>query len=81
MANPTRRPGRPPSGPAGEPVSRYPQMTIRIPRETKDQLQALATLRRIPAWKVVDEAVRAFVQALRDAERRVIEKFAERMPE
>ena len=74
-----RAPGRPPSGRAGERVSEYPPLTVRIPRATKDTLLALSALRRTPAWRLVDEAVLAYVEQLPDAERRLLLQFVATM--
>jgi hypothetical protein len=71
--------GRPPSGPAGERVSDYPPLTVRIPRATKDTLLALSALRRTPAWRLVDQAVLAYVEQLPDAERRLLSQFVAKM--
>ena len=71
-----RRVGRPASGPRGERVSAYPQLTVRIPAATKDKLLALAALRKTPAWRLVDDALLAYVEALPEAERRLLAQFA-----
>lgn len=76
---PRRSTGRPPSGPHGERVSQYPPLTVRIPRATKDKLLALAALRKTTAWRLVDEAVSAYVERLPDGERRLLSQFAAKM--
>lgn len=63
-------------GPGGELVSRYPPLTVRIPPETKHRLEALAALRRVPMWKLVDDALRTYVDGLPDADRRLLAQFA-----
>lgn len=73
------RPGRPPSGPAGELVSAYPRLTVRVPRPTKDALAALSALRRVPVWKMLDTAVRAYLETLPADERRVVAQFTAKM--
>lgn len=81
MPKSARRPvGRPPSGAAGERVSDFPRITVRLPRGTKDRLLALAAFRRAPAWKLMDDALTAYFRSLPDAERRVVAAFADRMP-
>jgi hypothetical protein len=70
--------GQPPKGPHGELVSKYPPVTVRIPPMSKDQLEALSTLRAVPMWRLVDEAVRALVNALPEAERRLVVQMAHR---
>jgi hypothetical protein len=81
MPKPARRPvGRPPSGTSGERVSEFPRITVRLPRATKDRLNALATFRRAPAWLLIDEALTAFFAGLPDAERRAVTGFVAKMP-
>jgi len=70
--------GRPPEGPDGSKVSTYPRLAIRVPRETKSRLEALALLRGTPAWKVVDAALVAYFDELPDAERRLLAQIASR---
>jgi predicted DNA-binding protein len=70
--------GQPPKGPGGELVSQYPPLTVRIPPETKHQLEALSVLRQTPMWSLVDESVRAYIEQLPDAERRLLAQFAQR---
>ena len=71
-----KRAGRPPSGAAGESVSEYPQLTIRIPKATKDQLHSLSTLRRVPIWRLIDKAVLAMIEQLPESERRLVRQFS-----
>ncbi len=73
------RTGRPPSGPAGERVSEYPTLTVRLPRATKDALRSLCALRRVPVWKMLDTAVRAYIDTLPADERRLLTQFAAKM--
>ena len=68
--------GRPPSGPAGERVSTYPPLTVRIPPATKRRLLALAQLTSTPAWKLVDAALLAYFDTRPAAERRLLAEFA-----
>lgn len=74
-----RRPGRPPSGPAGERVSEYPSLTVRIPRVTHRQLHSLSALKHVPVWRLVDEAVSAYLAELPADERRLVSQFAAKM--
>ena len=71
--------GRPPEGAAGEPVSGYPRVTVRLPPATKDTLAALSALRRVPVWKLLDTAVRAYLETLPADERRVVAQFTAKM--
>jgi hypothetical protein len=68
--------GQPPKGAGGELVSKYPQLTVRIPPETKHKLEALSALRRAPMWTLVDAALRAYIDQLPDAERRLLASFS-----
>jgi hypothetical protein len=71
--------GRPRTGPSGERVSDYPALTVRIPLATKQKLASLSALRRIPLWRLVDEAITAYFEGLPDEERRLLTQFAGRM--
>lgn len=64
--------GRPPVGARGEKVSDYPQVMIRLPQETKDVLDALSGLTGTPVWRLIDAAVRVYVQQLSDPERKLL---------
>jgi hypothetical protein len=80
MAKKTTRPAhRPPSGPDGARVSDYPRLTIRLPVVTKRLLETVSTLRKVPVWQLVDQAVLSYVETLPADERRVITQFASRM--
>ena len=82
MSKTARRPslgGRPPSGPGGEKVSAYPVLTVRLPRPTKDALVSLSAMRRTPMWQLLDEMIRAHVEALPRDERRVLGEFVATM--
>ena len=53
----TRRRGRPPAGIDGQPSSQYPQLAVRVPPETIDQLAAIAEKKGLRQWQVVREAI------------------------
>ena len=72
-------PGRPPTGPDGSRVSDYPRLTVRIPRTTKNQLELMSTLQRVPVWKLIDRAVLAYIEQLPEAQRRRIEQVSKQM--
>jgi predicted transcriptional regulator len=58
-----RRGGRPPAGlRPGEKSSEYHQLTLRIPPETLRQLDAAAGALSFPRWRVVVQAVAAYVR-------------------
>lgn len=66
------RPGRPPAGARGERVSDYAQITIRLPEGTKALLDAITGMTGLPAWRVLEEALEAYVRQLPDDEQRVL---------
>jgi CheY-like chemotaxis protein len=68
------RHGRPPAGlRPGEHVSRYPQLTTRVPRAVVDRLQVIAKVTRKPQWRVLAEAVEAYVRHLPADERALLD--------
>ena len=71
--------GRPASGPGGAKVSQYPQLTVRLPVETKARLTTLSLLMATPVWKIIDTAVETFVQHLPDEERKLLGSVADRL--
>jgi hypothetical protein len=70
--------GRPPVGRRGEKVSDYPQVMIRLPHDTKDVLEALSGLTGTPVWRLIDQAVDAYVRQLSEAERRLLSSVRQR---
>lgn len=79
MAQAKRGAGRPPTGPHGERVSDYPRLTVRMPRDTKNRLELLSTLRGVPVWKLLDTAVLAYIDQLPEDERRDVGRLSKRM--
>jgi predicted DNA-binding protein len=71
--------GRPPAGPRGEKVSTYPQLTVRLPAETKAKLNTLSLLTGSPIWRIIDQAVEAYVQYLPEPDRTRLGQIAERL--
>jgi hypothetical protein len=69
---PARPRGRRPVGLHGEKVSEYPQVMIRLPHQTKTTLDALSGLTGTPIWRLVDQAVDMYVQALSESERKLL---------
>ena len=67
-----KRPGRPPAGPKGEKVSKYHQLTIRVPDETVRLLRATGSIFREPMWRVVERAVETYVEQLPPTQRRLV---------
>jgi hypothetical protein len=74
-----RRPGRPPTGPDGKKVSEYPQLTIRLPLETKAKLSTLSLLTANPMWRIIDRAVDLYVQHLPEPEKSKLGEIAARL--
>jgi len=74
MARQQRQPrrGRRPLGLHGEKVSEYPQVMIRLPRQTKSTLDALSALTGTPIWRLIDQAVAVYVRDLPEPERRLL---------
>ena len=68
----TVRMGRPPVGSDGEKVSEYPQVMIRLPRETKATLDALSGLTGTPIWRLIDQAVAVYVEQMPPAQRKLL---------
>jgi hypothetical protein len=68
-----------PSGVAGERVSEYPTLTVRIPWATKHALRTLCALRGVPVWKMLDTTIRAYMDALPTDERRILAQFARQL--
>jgi hypothetical protein len=81
MATGRRKPariGRPPVGSDGEKVSEYPQVMIRLPRETKATLDALSGLTGTPIWRLIDQAVAVYVDHMPEPQRKLLSGVRER---
>ena len=61
LSKPGGRTGRPPSGPKGEKVSEYRQLTIRLPGNTRALLDDARGHTGIPIWRLIDLAVRRYI--------------------
>jgi predicted transcriptional regulator len=74
-----RRIGRPPAGArAGEKVKDYPQLSIRLPEEVKAKLHALSLVTSRPQWRIITDAIDAFLRDRSEAERRLVDELAGR---
>jgi predicted DNA-binding protein len=60
-------------------VSTYPQLTIRLPAETKAKLNTLSLLTGSPIWRIIDRAVDAYVGQLPEPDRSRLGEIAERL--
>lgn len=73
---PKRSVGRPAAGiRPGEKVREYRRLTVRFPEDVRAELEAASGALRRPAWRVVIDAVRAYVgtgPVLSDEERRAV---------
>jgi CheY-like chemotaxis protein len=55
--------GRPPAGVReDELVSEYPQLSLRVPADVQERLRALAAIGNRPQWRVLSDAVDAYVR-------------------
>jgi CheY-like chemotaxis protein len=73
------RSGRPPAGRTpGERVADYPQLSSRIPRDAFEHLQALATIRGVPQWRVLADALDGYVKYLTPDEQGLVEEWMRR---
>jgi len=70
------RMGRPATGiRPGEKVSEYRRFAVRLPEDVRAELEAAAGALRRPAWRVVIDAIRAYVgsgRGLTEEERRAV---------
>lgn len=74
-----RRIGRPPAGArAGEKVKDYPQLSIRLPGEVKAKLHALSLVTSRPQWRIITDAIDAYLHDRSDSERKLVEQLAGR---
>ena len=74
------RVGRPPAGDAGERVTDYPQVSVRLPADARDKLLALSRVRGQPQWRLIVDAVECYIRDLPADERRQMEAMLSRRP-
>jgi predicted DNA-binding protein len=80
-AKPDRKPriGRPPAGArVGEKVQDYPQLSLRLPPESKALLAAASQMTNRALWRIVADAIEEHVSRLRQADQRLIRELVER---
>jgi predicted DNA-binding protein len=66
----------------GEKVRDYPQVTLRLPPETKAKLNALSLVCASPQWRVVSAALECFFRERSEADqKRVIKAMSGSVPE
>lgn len=74
-----RKRGRPPAGHDGDKVSSYPQMTIRLPLDTRAKLNTLSLLLATPIWRIVDQAIEVYVRHLPEGDQQILGSLVERL--
>lgn len=76
MSKKTRSPGRPAAGVRpGERVRDYQRFTVRLPDDVRAELDAAAGTLHLPAWRVLVDAIRAYVgtgPGLSEEQKRVV---------
>ena len=78
-----RSAGRRPTGVTadGKPelVSNYPKLTISMKPASKARLEALSALTRQPAWRIIDEALKQYMNTIAAEDKWAIEGMAKRI--
>ena len=76
-ADKVRRPiGRPPAGAReGERVKDYPQLSIRLPAETKLKVQALSFVKAQPQWRLISEAIDMYCRGQAQEDQRRVQEL------
>jgi CheY-like chemotaxis protein len=76
-ASKRKRPqGRPPAGRRpGERVSEYPRFALRVPGVTHERIQALASVSGVPQWRVLSDAVDAYIEQLPHDQRLLVARL------
>jgi predicted DNA-binding protein len=75
-----RRAGRPPAGAkAGEKVTDYPQLSIRVPIEMKARLNALSAVTGLAQWRVIVCAIDCYFGDLPPNDRDLVAGLSERL--
>lgn len=77
-----KRMGRPPEGCSseGEPekIRQYPRISLTARPITKLTLEAIALLQQRPAWKIIEDAIRAYLAALKPEDQKAVEAVVTR---
>jgi hypothetical protein len=71
--------GRPPAGPGGRKVSEYPQLTVRLPVETRARLSTLSLLLAQPMWRIIDQALAVYVRHLPAEDQKILGPVVDRL--
>ena len=67
--------GRPPAGDGGQRVKDYPQVSFRLPKESRDKLVALSQVRKQPQWRLIVDSVECYLRDLPRQERALISRI------
>jgi len=70
--------GRPPAGDGGQRVKDYPQVSFRLPQESRDKLVAISHVRKQPQWRMIVESVECYLRDLPRHERALISRIVTR---
>ena len=70
--------GRPPAGDGGQRVKDYPQVSFRLPKESRDKLVALSQVRKQPQWRLIVDSVECYLRDLPRQERALISRIVTR---
>ena len=60
-------------------VSKYPKLTISMKPSTKARLEAYSTLSRMPAWRIVEDALKQYLEAIPADDKWAVEGMAKRI--
>lgn len=76
------RAGRPPQGSSTldgqERIRDYPKLAITVRPGTRARLNAAAAVEQRSAWKIVDDAINAYVERMPSSERKMVDAIAKR---
>jgi len=75
---PSHKVGRPPAGDGGQRVKDYPQVSFRLPKESRDKLVALSQIRKQPQWRLIVDSVECYLRDLPRQERALISRIVTR---
>jgi hypothetical protein len=68
--------GRPAAGDDGSKSSEYPTLTISMKPDTKARLESAREVCQVPAWRIVDEALTEYFNALPLKSRQAVHSLA-----
>jgi predicted DNA-binding protein len=60
-------------------VSSYPQLTVRLPAETRAKLNTLSLLLGMPIWRIIDQSIEVYVQNLPAEDRKILGSLVDRL--